>query len=33
MKKLFQFIYEVFIETKELERQWDYKTEAFLNHK
>ena len=33
MKKLFQFIYEVFIETKELERQWDYKTGAFLNHK
>jgi hypothetical protein len=33
MKKIFRFIYEVFIETKELERQMNYKTGASLNHK
>ena len=30
---IIKFIFEIFIETRDLQNQWNYKTGAFLNHK
>lgn len=31
--KVLRFIFEIFIETRDLQNQWNYKTGAFLHHK
>lgn len=31
--KILKFIYELIIETRDLQDQWNYKTGAFLYHK